>query len=172
MSSAPALRISASSFSTSLVDERDLFKVDDRAGQGRSLARVFPARTQLIHPGTDQAPVQPPTLSVGCIGITDSKHIATPFRLRRKASSATEVLRHSFSRAFVKAMAEIATGLPASGRDFGRCRKSAPADSSAHPSAPAVCVARSRHGELGKSWIFSQLELAAEMLYVPGKEQQ
>jgi hypothetical protein len=69
---------------TSLIDERDLLKVNDCAGQRRSVARVFPARTQLVHPGSREAPMQAPTLSVGCIGITDSKHIATPFRLPRK----------------------------------------------------------------------------------------
>lgn len=66
---------------TSVIDERDLFQVNDCVGQRRSVAGVFPARTQLVHPRTGQAPMQAPTLPFGCIGITDSKHIATPFGL-------------------------------------------------------------------------------------------
>ena len=68
---------------TSLIDERHLFKVNDRAGQGRPIARVFPARAQLVYPGTSEASIQAPALAVDCIGITDSKHIATPFGLKK-----------------------------------------------------------------------------------------
>src|ERR1700683_3058547 len=66
----------------SLIDERDLLKVNDCPGQGGPVAHVFPARTQLVHPGASEAPMQAPTLPLGRIGITDSKHTATPCRGR------------------------------------------------------------------------------------------
>jgi hypothetical protein len=96
---------------TSLIDERDLFKVNNCASQGRSVASVFPARTQLFYPGTRKAPVQAPTLPIGCIGIADSKHTATPFRVRKKASSLPKVHTHS-QELFANSEAEIAAGLP------------------------------------------------------------
>src|ERR1700677_5265964 len=72
---------------TGFINEGDFFQINDRARQRRLVARVFPARTQLIHPGTGEAPIQAPTLAFGRIGIADSKHIATPFRGPRRASS-------------------------------------------------------------------------------------
>jgi hypothetical protein len=102
---------------TSLIDERDLFQVDDRVCQGRPVARVLPARAQFIHPGAREAPMQAPTLPVGCIGITDSKHIGTPFRSRRNASSVPKA-RHSFCRAFARSRSACAAELSAEGVGF------------------------------------------------------
>jgi hypothetical protein len=74
-----------------LVDERDLFQVHDCARQGRSVARVSPTRTQLVNPGACEASVQAPTLTVDCIRIADSKHMATPLCERGKRTLPAEV---------------------------------------------------------------------------------
>jgi hypothetical protein len=73
---------------TSLIDESDLSEINDCAGQGRSIARVFPARAQFVHPGSGEAPMQAPTLPVGCIGITDSKHIQRLFAFKKSIRAA------------------------------------------------------------------------------------
>jgi len=49
----------------SLIDERNLFEVNDCGSQRRPVARVFPKRTQLFYPETGEAPMQTPTLPVG-----------------------------------------------------------------------------------------------------------
>src|SRR5580704_15182497 len=162
-----------------LIDERDLFEINDCAGPGRSGACVIPARTQFIHPGAGQAPMQAPMLPVGGIGIADSKHAATPFAFGKRHPLCRS-LQRSFSTAFAKSEAEIAAGPSAWDRDFGKCRELPRCYPIRYPrqAVPKVLpilrhlpLARHKkqYRERRKPWIFSRFESAAEMLSGSGK---
>src|SRR5580658_3892491 len=93
---------------TGLIDERDFFEVNDRAGQRCSFTRLFPTRTQLIHPGSREAPMKAPALRLRGVGITGSKHFAMPFGFEK--SMLTAEVRPLIFKGFANTEAEIAAG--------------------------------------------------------------
>jgi hypothetical protein len=69
-------------FLASLIDEGDVFEVHHRARQWGSFPGMMPAGAQLLHPWTGQAAAEAPPLTVGSVGVGNSKHWHPSLRLR------------------------------------------------------------------------------------------
>jgi hypothetical protein len=71
--SARSLHFSEQCFA-GFVDEDDFLQIDERACLRRPFPRLLPTGAQFIDPRTRQAAAQIPELTVGSVGVRNSKH--------------------------------------------------------------------------------------------------